>query len=79
MPPESPGKAVVGSVPCLYRNHRTPIAHWIESCLNNIACMEAIITVDQVFSAVVEIQRSNPKAALCRKTKLDIKMMANTD
>ncbi len=66
MPPDSLGKAVVGDVPCLYCNHRTPIGHWKENCPHGIACMEAI-TVDQVFSAVVEILEKNPKAGLCRK------------
>jgi ADP-heptose:LPS heptosyltransferase len=71
MPPDSPGKAVVGDVPCLYCNHRIPIGHWKENCLNGIACMEAI-TVDQVFSAVVEILEKNPKTEICRKHRSGI-------
>ena len=66
MPPDSPGKALVGNVPCLYCNHRNPVVHWKENCPNEIACMKAI-TVDEVFQAVKEILEKNPKAALCMK------------
>lgn len=69
MPPDSPGKALVGNVPCLYCNHRIPVGHWKENCPHEIACMEAI-TVDQVFFAAVEILEKNPKAASCRKNKM---------
>lgn len=54
MPPNSPGEALVGNVPCLYCNHRTPVGHWKENCPHEIACMKAI-TVDEVFQAVKEI------------------------
>jgi len=66
MPPDSPGKALVGNVPCLYCNHRNPVGHWKENCPYEIACMKAI-TVDEVFQAVKEILEKNPKAGLCRK------------
>jgi ADP-heptose:LPS heptosyltransferase len=66
MPPDSPGKALVGNVPCLYCNHRIPVGHWKENCPHEIACMKAI-TVDEVFQAMKEILEKKPKAALCMK------------
>lgn len=70
MPPESPGKAIVGNLPCLYCNHRTPVGHWKENCPHDIACMQAI-TVDEVFQATKDILDKNPKARAAQRPRTD--------
>jgi ADP-heptose:LPS heptosyltransferase len=50
LPPETPSIGVVGDVPCLGCNHRTPIMHWQDNCPMEIMCMKAL-PVAQVAAA----------------------------
>lgn len=50
LPPETPSIGVVGDVPCLGCNHRTPIVHWQQGCPMEIKCMKAL-TVAHVAGA----------------------------
>jgi ADP-heptose:LPS heptosyltransferase len=50
LPPQTPSIGVVGDVPCLACQHRTPIMHWQDDCPMHIMCMK-VLTVAQVAEA----------------------------
>jgi ADP-heptose:LPS heptosyltransferase len=66
LPPETPSIAVVGDVPCLGCQHRTPILHWQDDCPNQIACMKAlrVAEVAEACDRMLESSRGRFNKAL---------------
>jgi ADP-heptose:LPS heptosyltransferase len=60
LPPETPSIGVVGEVPCLGCNHRTPVVHWRDDCPMQIMCMK-VLPVAEVAAACDRLLRQSPR------------------
>ena len=65
LPPETPSIGVVGDVPCLGCNHRTPIVHWQDDCPMHIMCMK-VLPVVQVADACDRLLAQRRSDTPCR-------------